>query len=173
MEIDEIGEYLSACQVGITMASIGIGALGEPAIAHLLEPVFKGFLGHAVSVAIAVTIAYLLITTAQSIVGEIVPKLYTIQHAEGLARRIARPLRFFRVLFHPFIVVLNGASYSILRMIGTDPTGMAPVDRLVRIGTGRDAKDVAFATIFGQVQMTRKDVMVLEHDPRRRELVEA
>lgn len=47
-----------------------------------------------------------------------------------------------------------------------DPTGMAPVDRLVRIGTGRDAKDVAFATMFGQLQMTRKDVMVLEHDPR-------
>lgn len=47
-----------------------------------------------------------------------------------------------------------------------DPTGMAPVDRVVRIGTGRDAKDVAFATMFGQLQMTRKEVMVLEHDPR-------
>jgi hypothetical protein len=47
-----------------------------------------------------------------------------------------------------------------------DPTGMAPVDRLVRIGTGRDAKDVAFSTMFGQVQMTRKEVMVLEHDAR-------
>jgi CBS domain containing-hemolysin-like protein len=66
-------------------------------------------------------IAYLLITTAQSIVGEIVPKLYTIQHAETLARRIARPLHFFRVLFHPFILVLNKSSYSILRMLGTDP----------------------------------------------------
>ena len=49
-----------------------------------------------------------------------------------------------------------------------DPTGMAPVDRVVRIGTGRDAKDVAFATMFGQLQMTRKEVMVLEHDPRPR-----
>jgi transglutaminase-like putative cysteine protease len=47
-----------------------------------------------------------------------------------------------------------------------DPTGMAPVDRVVRIGTGRDAKDVAFATLFGQLQMTGKQVMVLEHDPR-------
>lgn len=52
-----------------------------------------------------------------------------------------------------------------------DPTGMAPVDRLVRIGTGRDAKDVAFATMFGQVRMTRKEVMVLEHDPRPRNAV--
>ena len=52
-----------------------------------------------------------------------------------------------------------------------DPTGMAPVDRVVRIGTGRDAKDVAFATMFGQLQMTRKEVMVLEHDPRPRNVV--
>jgi transglutaminase-like putative cysteine protease len=52
-----------------------------------------------------------------------------------------------------------------------DPTGMAPVDRVVRIGTGRDAKDVAFATMFGQLRMTRKDVMVLEHDPRPRQVI--
>ena len=52
-----------------------------------------------------------------------------------------------------------------------DPTGMAPVDRVVRIGTGRDAKDVAFATMFGQLSMTRKEVMVLEHDPRPRDAV--
>ncbi len=120
-KLDEIGDYISACQVGITMASIGIGALGEPAIAHLLEPIFGGALGHTAAVAVSVVIAYLLITVAQSVVGEIAPKLYTIQHAEDLARRIAPPLRFFRMLFHPFILVLNSASNSLLRMIGTDP----------------------------------------------------
>jgi len=52
------------------------------------------------------------------------------------------------------------------RWVMFDPTGMAPVDRLVRIGTGSDAKDVAFSTTFGEVQMTRKVVTVLEHDPR-------
>ena len=120
-QLDEIGDYISACQVGITMASIGIGALGEPAIAHLLEPLLGGALGHAAAVAISVVIAYLVITSVQSVVGEIVPKLYTIQHAEDLARRIARPLKFFRTLFNPFIVVLNSASNSMLRMLGTDP----------------------------------------------------
>jgi transglutaminase-like putative cysteine protease len=54
------------------------------------------------------------------------------------------------------------------RWVLFDPTGMAPVDRLVRIGTGRDAKDVAFSTIFGSVEMTRKHISVLEHDPRGR-----
>jgi len=52
------------------------------------------------------------------------------------------------------------------RWVLFDPTGMAPVDRLVRIGTGRDAKDVAFSTFFGEMEMTRKDIMVFEHEPR-------
>jgi transglutaminase-like putative cysteine protease len=52
------------------------------------------------------------------------------------------------------------------RWVLFDPTGMAPVDRLVRIGTGRDAKDVAFSTFFGCVEMKRKEIFVLEHDPR-------
>jgi len=120
-QMESIGDYIAACQIGITMASIGIGALGEPAIAHVFEPVFGGAFGHTAAVAVSIVIAYLLITITQSIVGEIAPKLYTIQHAEDLARRIARPLRFFRVLFHPFIIVLNSASNSLLRALGTDP----------------------------------------------------
>jgi CBS domain containing-hemolysin-like protein len=120
-QISDIGPYISACQVGITMASIGIGALGEPAIAHAFEGLFGGAAGDAAAVAIAVIIAYLLITTTQSIAGEIVPKLYTIQHAEGVARRISRPLQFFRMLFHPFIIVLDASSRAVLRLLGTDP----------------------------------------------------
>ena len=120
-QIDEIGDYIAACQVGITMASIGIGALGEPALAHVFEPLLGGPLGHTAAVAVSVVISYLLITVAQSIIGEIAPKLYTIQHAEDLARRIAPMLQFFRMIFYPLIVVLNSASYSLLRMLGTDP----------------------------------------------------
>jgi CBS domain containing-hemolysin-like protein len=120
-QIDHIGDYISACQVGITMASIAIGAVGEPAIAHILEPVLGGPVGKTASIAISVIIAYVLITFAQTIFGEMVPKLYVIQHAEGVLRRIARPLQMFRVLFHPFILLLTASSNSILRMLGTDP----------------------------------------------------
>ena len=120
-QIDDIGDYIAACQVGITAASIGIGALGEPALAHVFEPLLGGALGHVASVTVSVIIAYLLITVTQSIIGEIVPKLYTIQHAEDLARRIAGPMQFFRWLFTPFILLLNSASESILRLLGTDP----------------------------------------------------
>ena len=120
-QIEEIGDYIAACQVGITMASIGIGALGEPTIAHLLEHPLGGPIGHTAAVAISVIISYVLIITAQSTVGEIVPKLYVLQHAEGVARRIARPLKFFRTVFDPLIVVLNASSRRILRALGTDP----------------------------------------------------
>jgi CBS domain containing-hemolysin-like protein len=116
-----IGDYIAACQVGITMASIAIGALGEPAIAHTLEPIFGHGSGHDVAVVICVVIAYVLITFFQSTVGEIVPKLYTIQHAEGLARRIAPVMRIFIVVFKPFIWTLNESSEWMLRRLGVDP----------------------------------------------------
>jgi magnesium and cobalt exporter, CNNM family len=124
-QLDEIGDYISTVQVGITMTSIGIGALGEPVLAGLLEPLFGGPLAHGVSVAISVIVAYLLITSAHIVAGELVPKLYVIDKAEGVARRLARPMLFFRRLFTPFIVVLTGISYRILRWLGADPDKVA------------------------------------------------
>jgi len=119
-----------------------------PAIAHAFEGLFGGRAGDALAVAVSVVISYLLITSAQSVVGEIVPKLYTIQHAEGLARRIARPLRFFRILFHPFIIVLNASSDSILRMLGTDP------DAEPEGGTPEELKRlIAHSTTGGQLDI--------------------
>jgi len=120
-QIDHINEYISACQVGITLTSIGIGAVGEPAVAHLLEPLFGGPLSHGLAVAVAVILAYLMITSAHITIGEIVPKIYAIEHAEGLARRIAAPLQFSRVVFTPFIAVLTVASNRILRLLGVNP----------------------------------------------------
>jgi CBS domain containing-hemolysin-like protein len=118
---DEIGDYIAACQVGITMASIGIGALGEPAIAHLLENAFGTGVGHDLAVVVSVVIAYVLITFFQSTIGEIVPKLYTIQHAEGLVRVIAPMMRAFMIAFRPFITALNVSSEFLLRRLGVDP----------------------------------------------------
>jgi CBS domain containing-hemolysin-like protein len=120
------------------MASIGIGALGEPAISHTLEPVLGGAASEA-AVVVAVVIAYLLITSVQIVGGEIVPKLYAIDRAEAVARRVARPLQWFRVAFTPFVVVLSEVSNRVLRMLGVDPSiradrGGSPEDlkRLIR-----------------------------------------
>ena len=90
-QVDRIDEYLSACQLGITMASIGIGFMGEPAIASLLEEPLGEVAGHGVAVAISFALAYLLVTAAHITVGEQVPKIYAITHPEGTARRAARP----------------------------------------------------------------------------------
>jgi CBS domain containing-hemolysin-like protein len=118
--VDEIDEYLSACQLGITMASIGIGFLGEVALARQLEPVLGDFLGHGAAVAISVIIAYLLVTSLHITSGEQVPKIYAIRHPEGIARRIARPLVVFHTIFKPFILLLNAASNAILRLLGVN-----------------------------------------------------
>src|SRR3954451_437078 len=124
-QIDAIGDYISTVQVGITMTSIGIGAVGEPVLAKAFEPLFGDAIGHGVAVAISVAIAYLIITSAHIVAGELVPKLYAIDRAEGVPRRLAAPLRFFRRLFAPFIVVLTAISDRIRRRIGVDPENVA------------------------------------------------
>jgi CBS domain containing-hemolysin-like protein len=119
-QIDRIDEYLSACQLGITMASIGIGFLGEPAIASLLEEPLGGVMGHGVAVAVAFAISYLLVTSAHITVGEQVPKIYAITHPEPTARRVAGLLSAFRRVFKPLIWALNTASNAMLRALGVD-----------------------------------------------------
>jgi CBS domain containing-hemolysin-like protein len=120
-QLDEIDESLSACQVGITMASIGIGFLGEPSLAKLLEPVFGAF-SHGAAVAISLAISFALVTAIHISIGEQVPKMLAIGHAERTARRVARPLHWFRVLTAPVTKALSGISNAIVRLFGVDPT---------------------------------------------------
>ena len=120
-QLEHINEYISTCQVGNTMASIGIGALGEPALARLLRGALGNALGHGVAIVIAAAVAYLLITSTQITAGEMVPKLYAIDRAERVARLISRPLQWFRILFNPLIFSLTVASNAMLGVLGVDP----------------------------------------------------
>ena len=119
-QIDRIDEYLSACQLGITMTSLGIGFLGEPAIASLFEDLFGSSISHNASLAISLGIAYLITTALHITFGEQVPKIYSIVHSESTALRVARPLELFRSVFNPLIWLLNTASNWILRLVGVD-----------------------------------------------------
>jgi CBS domain containing-hemolysin-like protein len=119
-QLDRIEDSLSACQVGVTMASIGIGFLGEPSLAKLLEPIFGG-LSHEVAAAISVVIAFALVTAVHIVVGEQVPKMLAISHAERTARRVARPLNWFRAVTAPIVFGLSGLSNSIVRLFGVNP----------------------------------------------------
>ena len=107
-------------QIGVTMTSIGIGALGEPALADILKGALGGPLSHGVAVAIAAALAFTLIASVQLVVGEMVPKFYAIDRAESVARRVARPLQAFSILFHPLIVALTAVADRILRLLGVD-----------------------------------------------------
>src|SRR5436190_18636960 len=88
-QIDQMTEYIAACQVGITLCSIGIGFLGEPSLAHLLEPVFGGS-SDAVAATIAVVLAFTLVTSIHITLGELTPKLLAIPNSESALRRLAR-----------------------------------------------------------------------------------
>lgn len=116
-EIKEISAYLSACQFGITLASLAIGFLGEGAIAQTVEPWFGG-LSEGVRVALAIVIAYAVTTALHITIGEQVPKIYAITRAEQVVRYVAPPLHVFYVVMRPFIAALNAASNGILRLLG-------------------------------------------------------
>ena len=121
--MDDLSRYLSAVQVGITLTSLGIGFLGEPAIASIFEDVFGTSIPHGVSVAISLAIAYIISTSLHITIGEQVPKIYAIQKSEPVAIRTARPLLWFTRVFHPFIAALNWASNGILRLLGVKTSG--------------------------------------------------
>jgi CBS domain containing-hemolysin-like protein len=117
---DHIDEYLSICQIGITFASIGLGFVGEPAIARLIEPLFQ-WVGEgrtAFSHGVAITIAYILVSFLHILLGELVPKSIAIRKADLSALRSARLLSWFRLLFFPALFVLNGLANLIVRLLG-------------------------------------------------------
>jgi len=133
-QLGNVNEYISAVQIGVTMCSIGIGALGQPALASILKGPLGETFSQGVAVAISAVIAFLIIASTQLVAGEMVPKFYAIDRAESVARRVARPLRTFSVLFRPLIVVLTAVSDRILRLLGVDTS----VER--RGGTSEELK---------------------------------
>jgi CBS domain containing-hemolysin-like protein len=116
----DLDGYLSVCQVGITMASLGLGWVGEPAVAHLIEPVL-GAAGitneRAVSI-IAFVLGFAIITYAHLVFGEQAPKYFSIQRAEATSLWISRPLRLFMILFRPLVWLVNASTNFILRPWG-------------------------------------------------------
>ncbi len=117
-QLDKIDESLAACQFGITLASIGIGFLGEPAIADLIEPLIGDGTG---ATAIAFAIAFAVATALHITIGEQVPKILAITNAEPTVRALSRPLNVFRTISGPFTYLLNKVSNAIVRLFGVDP----------------------------------------------------
>lgn len=122
--IDNLDANLAATQLGITISSLALGWLGEPALAHLIEPLLLGFggtLATAGSHAIAVAIAFIIITALHIVLGELAPKSLALQRSEGTALWVVRPLGLFLFLLRPAIVTLNGLGNLVLRLCGLRP----------------------------------------------------
>lgn len=118
-QVREIDRYLAACQLGVTICSLGLGWLGAPAFEAIVRPILDPLgLGSATTAVIAAVIAFVIITVLHVVVGELAPKNVAIERAEATARVSARPLEAFRVVFGPIIHSLNTAANGVVRLIG-------------------------------------------------------
>ncbi|SHL33135.1 hemolysin family protein [Phytopseudomonas punonensis] len=122
----QLDAYLSACQLGITLASLGLGWVGEPAFAHLLEPLLTsvGIESQKLIHGIAFFTAFFIISYLHIVVGELAPKSWAIRKPELLSLWTAAPLYLFYWAMYPAIFLLNASANAILRIAGQDlPAG--------------------------------------------------
>jgi CBS domain containing-hemolysin-like protein len=120
--ITNLDEYLSACQLGITITALGLGWLGEPTVEHLLHPLFVQFqISESVARILSFVIAFALITFLHVVIGELAPKTVAIQKAEAITLMFAKPLMFFYKIMYPFIKILNGSARLLIGLFGFKP----------------------------------------------------
>lgn len=157
--LDNLDANLAATQLGITVSSLALGWIGEPAIAHLIEPPLGRLLGSWSGVsayAISVGISFFIITALHIVLGELAPKSLALQRSEGTALWVVRPLGLFLWLLRPAIIVLNGLGNLVLRLCGLRP------------GTGEESLHsaselkllVAESQDAGLLQDTQEEVVV-------------
>ncbi len=122
--IKHLDEYLSATQLGITLASLGLGFVGESALHHIFENLFSYFelsVAEATVTTVSLVSSFLLITVMHIVFGELIPKSIAIRKSEPTAMFIAAPLRVFYTVFKPFIWSMNHMSNAFLRLIKIHP----------------------------------------------------
>ena len=176
---------IAATQLGITLASLGLGWLGEPALSHLIYPIvllFPGEMREAVSHSISAVIAFSMITFLHVVVGELAPKSIALQDPERTSLFVAGPTLWTERLFKPVIILLNGTGNALLRLIKVKPASghelVHSVEELRMLvnasadgGTvERDEKEMLHAVFdFGelivrQVMIPRTEIIAVEAD---------
>jgi putative hemolysin len=122
---EHLDSYIAATQLGITLASLGLGWIGEPTVGHILETIFEVILpedvastaGHSVAIAAG----FSLVTMLHIILGELAPKSIALQRPEGTSIIVARPVTWFFHLFRPIIYVMNHVGNGVVRLMGFEP----------------------------------------------------
>ncbi|MBF7728748.1 hemolysin family protein [Pseudomonas sp. N040] len=181
---NQLDAYLSACQLGITLASLGLGWVGEPAFAHLLEPLFAwlGIDSPKLLHGMAFFTAFFIISYLHIVVGELAPKSWAIRKPELLSLWTAAPLYAFYWLMYPAIYLLNASANAILRFAGQGEPGPHHEhhysrDELKLIlhssrasdPSDQDMRVLASAVELGELEVadwanSREDLVYLPHD---------
>ena len=136
--LDHLDGYLSATQLGITLTSLGLGWVGEPAVSAALHPLFEMLeIGDEMSHRISLVLGFSMISFAHIVVGEVAPKSLAIARPVQVSKAVAPPMRLFYLVFYPALVVLNASSNALLRVVGVAPAGThslaIPEEELARI----------------------------------------
>lgn len=166
-----LDDYLAATQLGITIASLGLGWIGEPAVAALIEPVLAPVVPEGTLHLIAFAIGFSTVTFLHVVFGELAPKTIAIAEAEQLALRVALPMKLFYYVFLPGLVVFNGTANWVTSLLGVPPASETEETlteeeiRLVLSRAGQeghvDAGEVdMIEQVFELDDLTARDVMV-------------
>ncbi len=175
--VNNLDAYLSVCQLGITLTSLGLGWLGEPAVSALLRPALEllSLNNPALVSSLSIAIGFMIITFLHVVFGELAPKSISIQRAEATALLLAVPLRVFYVLSYPVVTVMNGISIGLLHMVGLVSAAEAeqshtPEELRMLILDSRkegqldEAEGRMLANIFSFYKKTATDIMVHRTD---------
>jgi len=120
--ITHLDEYLSACQLGITVTAMGLGVLGEPTVERLLSPIFMRLdLNESITHLLSFGIAFIVMTYLHVVVGELAPKTFSIQKAEAVTLLFSAPIIWFYKIMYPFIWILNGSARLLVGLFGLKP----------------------------------------------------
>ncbi|MEZ4241630.1 MAG: hemolysin family protein [Myxococcota bacterium] len=174
--LDHLDSYLSATQLGITLTSLGLGWVGEPAVAAALGPLFALTpLSEEAVHSVSMVIGFGLISFLHIVLGEVAPKSLAIARPVTTSTIVAGPMRVFHWLFYPPLIVLNAASNGVLRLFGVEPAGTHSLavhgDELVRIveesaagGTISVGEGEMVSNVFAFSHRVAREIMV----PRNR-----
>jgi CBS domain containing-hemolysin-like protein len=166
--------YIAATQLGITMASLGLGWIGEPALAELVQPTLRFLpaeVAEATAHSIAVAVAFALITALHITLGELAPKTIALERAEATALLVVRPTEIFMRVFWPFIRLLNGVGRAVVNMLGLRGAGghaMVHSEEELKMlvtasqeaGVLEEREEQMLHRVFGFADLTAGQVMV-------------
>ena len=177
-----LDDYLAVTQLGITLASLGLGWAGEPAVASLLEPLLGPVLPPDILHLVSFALAFGFITFLHVVFGELAPKTIAIARAERIALLVAPPLKLFYYVFYPGLVLFNGTANAFTSLIGIPPaseTDETLEEREIRMVLSRageegnvDAREVEMIervfdlddTVVREVMVPRPDVIAVPAD---------